>query len=106
MPSGSLKEPLETGALSRIFIWENFSQESRRDVRAGRRSATGNRVYHSKSGTEGSNPSLSAKFYAAKFGEISPFCLQDGGSAIQITKWSTGLRSIGVLTELQGSMTP
>ncbi len=60
MHSGGLEEPLGTGALSEIFQEENFSEESRRDVRAGRRSATGNRVYHSKSGTEGSNPSLSA----------------------------------------------
>ncbi len=60
MPSGGLEEPLGTGALSKIFPEENFSEELRRDVRAGRRSATGNRVYYSKSGTEGSNPSLSA----------------------------------------------
>ncbi|MCJ7772606.1 MAG: GIY-YIG nuclease family protein, partial [Desulfobacterales bacterium] len=33
------------------------------------------------SGTEGSNPSLSAKLCSAKFGEISPFCGQNGGSA-------------------------
>ena len=46
------------------------------------------------SSTEGSNPSLSAKFCDAKIGEISPICKQVGGSASSTLSYDNKKRRI------------